>query len=770
MHNDLKPPFQFSYGKGDLIGSYRIIREIGQGGMGSVFLAKQFDPVAREVAIKIMRIGSDSAIARTRFRLESKALAMMNHPNIASVYDAGTTESGHPYIVMEYVEGEPFLSYCDRHKLNLEKRIYIFIRVLDAIHHAHQKGIIHRDIKPGNVIVCEKEGKAVPIVIDFGTAKALEASSENMKRETSDGQVVGTPMYMSPEQVTGNDSRIDIRTDIYALGLLFYELLCGVSALSTEDMGQIQIFHTILTTDPEKPSLRIKGLNPQISANRSMDAPALERKLKGELDWIILRAVEKNPNHRYGSVPEFLMDIVRYLKKEPILAGPPTALYKIKKFIIRNKILVSFFVCIVSLLLAGVAGTSIGMVKALDAKKRAESSEVKAVKAVEYLQKILASADPFKDGRRIRVVELLEKASKEMNQDLKNEPEFIAAMRYTLGWTFLELGLYERSGNELEEAGRIQQKLLGQDHPDTLKTMNALGRLAYKTGNYTKAQQLLRTNWEIQKKVLGPEHNQTLWTQYTLAKTIDKLGQRDEAEILFRKVLESREKMLGPEHPSFLVTVNSLCLLLSAQGKFLEAEQLQVDSLGKLKKTLGETHPTTLNSASNLAVILRKKGLWNEAEKLAARTYEKQVRILGENHPESMSTLFNQGYALLLLERFAEAEKILEQCLQRRTNVLGALHPDTLICSTIYADTMAGQEKMSIAKEYYHSAYMGWRKLDDATLLDLVSEVLIHYSVFLEKSGDLIGARELLEEMDSKLNSKIEKDHIQSHLRKIESK
>ena len=768
MNDDSTVPLQFSYRGGELIGSYRLVREIGIGGMGSVFLAQQFDPVDRQVAIKIMRSGSDSPNARTRFRLESKTLAMMNHPNIASVFDAGTTDSGHPYIVMEYVEGEPLLSYCDRKKLNIDERIYVFLKILDAIHHAHQKGIIHRDIKPANVVVCEQEGKPVPKVIDFGTAKALDSSTEMINKVTREGLVVGTPMYMSPEQVTGNESQIDVRTDVYGLGLLFYELLSGVSALSTENMGQIQIFHTILAVDPEKPSQRIKGIDPGLAECRSMDLSSLERKLKGDLDWMILKAVEKDPDHRYGSVPEFQMDIIRYLKKEPTLAGPPTITYKFKKFIVRNTLLVSFIVLSFFLMLAGVVGTSIGMIKAIDAKKRAEISEEKAVNAVEYLQKILASADPFQDGRKVRVVELLEKASWEMNKDLKNAPEFVAAMRYTLGWTFLELGLYEKSGVELNQARDIQTKLLGEEHPDTLKTINALGRLAYKTGNYSKARQLLQENWDLQIHVLGPEHNQTLWTQYTLAKTLDKLGQRKEAEDLYRKVLESREKTQGPDHPFYLVTVNSLCLSLSEQGKYVEAEQLQLESLEKLRKSLGETHPTTLNSASNLAVILRKKGLWNESERLSHDTYEKQIGVLGEDHPESMSSLFNQGYCLLLLNRFEEAEAVLKTCLESRRRVLGELHPDTLISETILADTLAGQGKKERALENYQSAYLGWKKLDDATLIDLVSEVLIHYSDFLEKQGDRAGAKELLKEMDQKLRSNNEKERIRVRLQTIQ--
>jgi len=752
---------------GQWIGPYKILRELGQGGMGSVYLAEQRDPVERKVAIKILRAAADSPVSRARFNIESRALALMNHPNIATVIDANSTSTGHPYIVMEYVEGESLLDFCDKRSLTVNERIEVFMGVLDAIQHAHQKGILHRDIKPGNVIVCEHEGEAIPKIIDFGTAKALDTTQTNMKRQTAEGLVVGTPMYMSPEQITGLDSQVDVRTDIYALGVLLYELLAGVSALNTENMSQIHMFHTILNVEPEPPSRRIADVGQHVLSSRSIDRANLERSLKGDLDWIIMKAIDKEPSRRYGSSSELIMDLNRYRKKEPVSAGPPTRIYKLKKFMIRNRVWVGFSILVFVLLLGGTFGTTIGMMKALKAKKQAESSEQVAVQTLEYLQKIIASADPFKDGGRIGVQELLEKAASGIEQDLKGAPQVEAAMRFTLGWTFLELGRYEVAERELELSRQLQVSSLGPEHPDTMKTMNALGRLAYKQGDYPKARSILQANWEREKKVLGEGESQTIWSQYTLGKTLNKIGETKQAESMLRDVLALRFQIDGPEHPNYLVTLNSLCLVLSQNGKLQEARDLQTKAHETLRRVLGETHPNTLNSASNLARILLQLDKWRDARILAAQTLEQQARILGKNHPETLSTLYALGSSQFYLGDIDQAEANLTTCLNARKQTLGSFHPDTLITSLALADIHAAKNRTSEALEAYIVTFEKWEQMEDSEHFEQVTGPLFHFIEFLEQQNQHAKAREYLQRMDKKLMSNQEKEQVRQKLESL---
>src|SRR5262245_18957333 len=328
---------------GAQIGPYRLVERLGEGGMGVVYLAEQSKPVERRVALKILKPGMDSRHVLDRFEAERQALAMMDHPNIARVLDAGETETGRPYFVMELVSGVPLTSYCDDKLLPVPDRLRLMISVCQAIHHAHQKGIIHRDIKPTNVLVTEYDGQPVPKVIDFGIAKAIQTRkfSEGVPAQTTIGQVIGTLEYMSPEQAELNPLDIDTRSDIYALGVLLYELLTGTTPFDRQQFAQAGFHETlriIREEEPTKPSVKLttsKSL-PSAAASRQTEPARLTKTIRGELDWVVMKALEKDRNRRYESAADFAADIQRYLSDEPVQACPPSVAYRLRKFARRN--------------------------------------------------------------------------------------------------------------------------------------------------------------------------------------------------------------------------------------------------------------------------------------------------------------------------------------------------------------------------------------------------------------------------------------------------
>lgn len=664
---------------GTHIGPYQVIRTLGQGGMGTVYLAEQTEPVHRTVALKVIRFGMDSDLFLGRFQIERQALALMNHPSIAAVYDVGTTHSDRPYFAMELVEGEPITDYCDRHRFTIKQRLHLFLQVCHAMAHAHRKGIIHRDIKPNNILVVEQDGHPLPKVIDFGMAKATDPGMPS--EEPRHGMLIGTPVYMSPEQIQGDGLDIDTRTDVYGMGILLYQLLVGAFPFDLDNLTKPSLYHRILIGDYCPPSVRVAELidASDLARQRGTHASGLARTLRGELDDIVMKAIARNPVDRYGSVTELAEDIQRHLTNRVTKAGASTPWLRFKKFVLRHTVMVSAGMLLFFSLLLGVLGTTLGMIRAIEAKEEAVMAQKKAMDTVNYLEGVLSAADPHMDGRRVRVVDLLEKASRNVAEDLKNQPEVGASIRKTIGWTFLELGLYEMAEKELRQCLEFQTQHLGPDHPDTLHTRSVLGRLAYKMGRYREAEKNLREVMQTELRTLGPDHPNPLWSMYNLAKVLARLGRLDEAEKLYRQMVETRARILGPRHAHTLVAINALSLLLTDMGKHEEAERLQRQNLEALKATLGDHHPNTLNSMNNLVVILIHQGKWDEAEALCKRTMKQQEEVLGPDHPETLGSLDHMGTIFCRTGRSAEALPYLVEAHEKRREVLGPNHQDTLL-------------------------------------------------------------------------------------------
>jgi non-specific serine/threonine protein kinase/serine/threonine-protein kinase len=650
--------------------------------MGTVYLAEQTEPVRRRVALKVLNRSKRTERGIARFEAERQALALMNHPSIATVYEAGTTDSGLPFFAMEPVVGRPLLEFCAQERLGLAARLELFCQVCDAVQHAHQKLVIHRDLKPSNILVTIDSGRHLCKVIDFGIATGLERPLvPSPTLEGRPGVPVGTPVYMSPEQITG-DVDLDARVDVYALGVLLYRLLAGALPVDADDAEPYQQMMRMLDPELPRPSARFASLPPdqreRIASRRDTTPGALERGLRGDLDAIVMKAMARDRGQRYGSAAELKADVDRHLRRVPVHARPSTAWYRVRRWGRRNLPTAVAVTGTVVVMLAGLILTTTAMIRAQRARDEARAAEHRATVAVGYLRKVLASADPGVDGRQVRVVDVLTKASNLVRSDLADQPLVEAEVSQTIGLTLLELGAYEESRGPLERAAALNTEILGADHLTTLDSVNSMGRLLYKVGRYQEAAEVHRRVLDRQRELLGPQEGATLWTAYNLAKALDRLGAWGEAEALYRDLLATRGRLLGPDHPDTLVAANSLSLFLSASGRSAEAEALERDAIADLERVAGPDHPDTLRGHVNLVTILNHQQRFAEAQELALTTLPRLRPVLGAEHTETLGLSSALAEALRGQGRVAEAEVVDRQVLAARFARLGAAHPDTI--------------------------------------------------------------------------------------------
>jgi non-specific serine/threonine protein kinase/serine/threonine-protein kinase len=688
------------------VGRYDILGLIGRGGMGTVFEASQDNP-QRTVALKLVRPHVASGTSLRRFRRESHVLGRLRHPGIAHIYEAGVTDvtmptgtvSSQPFIAMEYIRGQSLCDHVKHHNLNWQARLGLFVRICDAIQHAHDNDVIHRDLKPSNILI---DGAGHPKIVDFGVAKLSDGSGSTM--HTTQAQVVGTLPYMSPEQMAG-ESDLDFRSDIYALGVILFELLTGTLPHNLRNRNIVQALHIVQQDDPTS-------------------VGSINRAWRGDVDTIVSKALAKDRSHRYGRVVDLANDIRRYLADRPIFARPPSTIYQACKFAKRHRTLVSAVAIIVITLSAGLVGTSLGLVRARRAEHSARQAHREAIRQTRIAERVndflntdlLAAVDPQRTSNPdLTVREALDAAALAIPGQFENEPLVEAAIQETLGTTYRNLGQYETSRAHLERAVLLRSRALGPDSATTINAENHLAMTYSRLGRHTQATRLHRRAMMMRRDILGPQHSDTLTSMNNLALSYQDQGLLDDAEPLLAQVYDTRLRILGREHAQTLCSMNNLASLYWEREEYIQALPLYEQALELRTRTLGPDDPATLRSMDNLATtylylerlpeaealmaaalerarrvldadhdfiltvlnnlpaVYYRQGKFERAHGLFAETVEAFRRALGDDHWKVGAGLSNQGHCLIAMKRHAEAEVIL---LDSYRILSGALSPD----------------------------------------------------------------------------------------------
>jgi tetratricopeptide (TPR) repeat protein len=635
--------------------------------------------VRRKVALKVLKPGMDSRRVVARFEAERQALALMDHPNIARVFDGGTTPGGRPYFVMELVRGIPLTAYCDQGRLTVRERLELFVSVCQAVQHAHQKGIIHRDLKPSNLLVTLHDGVPVAKVIDFGVAKALGQPLTDKTLYTGFAQLVGTPLYMSPEQAALSGLDVDTRSDIYSLGVVLYELLTGTTPFDRKrflEAGYDEIRRIIREEEPPKPSTRISTLGEAataVSAQRKSDSRRLRQFFRGELDWIVMKALEKDRNRRYETAGALAADVQHYLLDEPVLACPPSRGYRLRKLLRKHRAAVLTAAAFIGLLLAGVAVGTWQAVRATRAegvaearRVQAEAAEKKARAVNEFLiQEMIGAADPEEArGRKVTVEEVLDNAAKKVGDTFAEQPDVEASVRQAIGDAYNGLGLYSKAEPHLLRALELRQRILGDEDPDTLDVMQDVGEVKMNLGQYREGEAVFRKTLEGLRRVHGDEDPRTLDLVHEVAYAAEHLGRWPEAEKFYRQALEGKRRVLGPERDETLRSMGKLSTVLAHEAQYDEAERLARDCLAIRLRVSGADAPMTLQARSYVvyALVFRRKAA--EAVDVSRENLEAGRRIWGPKHPVTLMYAFDHAVSLFYDDQLDEAERVVRQDLQ----------------------------------------------------------------------------------------------------------
>jgi non-specific serine/threonine protein kinase/serine/threonine-protein kinase len=701
------------------VGPYRLIKKLGEGGMGQVWLAEQTEPVRRQVALKLIRGGMYDAALLQRFQAERQSLAMMDHPAIAKVFEAGSAANGQPYLVMEYVPGLPITDFCDQKKLGIADRLKLFVAACEGVQHAHQKAIIHRDLKPGNILVVEVDGKPAPRIIDFGLAKA--ANPRLSEELTNQGTLLGTPGYISPEQAQGNSQDVDTRTDVYSLGVILYVLLTGVLPIETKNQPLDQVLRRLREEEPLHPSARAAAEKQQlvlIATQRALEPRHLLRQLRGDLDRIVMHALEKDRSRRYGTPSELAADIRRFLAHEPVMAASPSLAYRVRKYIRRNRLAVAAVTALVVILSGFVAMQAIQLRRITRERDRAD-------RVTEFMTGMFRITDPNNSAKANNTTarEVLDKASADIGSGLAKDPELQADMMVVMGQAYGNLGFYSRAQSLLSQAVEIRRHLLGPNNPLTIRAMDSLAHVIRYQGHYAESEQLYRNMLEIRRKTLGPENAETLWTEINLAWTLSKEGHYEEAEKLEREVLEIHRRVLGGDNRHTLTDMAALAATLNKTGHPVEAEKLLRDVLERQRRVLGPEKPDTLTSMNNLANILTAQKRYAEAERLQRETLEVQKSVLGPDHPDTLRSMLNLSWSLNREGQYAEAEKLGRETVEKQQKVLGVDHPETQQSITNLADTLIYEGRYLEAEKLQHEVIQTQQRIHGLTHAETASSI-----------------------------------------------
>jgi eukaryotic-like serine/threonine-protein kinase len=711
---------------------YKLLEAIGEGGMGSVWVAEQTQPVKRKVAVKLIKAGMDSKSVLTRFEAERQALAVMDHPNIAKVLDGGLTEQGRPYFVMEYVKGIPINEYCDSAKLDIAERLQLFTQVCQAVQHAHQKGIIHRDLKPSNILVAPYDDKPVPKVIDFGLAKAIHQSLTENTLYTGHGMVLGTPLYMSPEQAQLNNIDIDTRSDVYSLGVLLYELLTGSTPLEKQRFMQAawdEMRRMIQEDDPPLPSQRLSSIEslPSVAACRHAEPARLTRLVRGELDWIVMKALEKERTRRYDSPTSFAADITRYLAGEPVMAAPPRTIYRIQKFVGRNKGKVLAASLVLLALVAGIASTSWQWYRAEQSlaaeaiqRKNAEDNqrEAEAARAEAVTQQVRAKeheAEAIKQASIAKAQEVeakkQEAEARRQAAEAKQQATIAQAVIDFQSTMFAAADPYQLLGDNVTVVqameAAVQELNRGAFRHEPLveaKVRNAIGNTLRSLGRFDDAEPNLQRSLAIYRDRLPAEHPDLARASLDLATLWFQQNKLSDAERLIREALAIYTAAQPGENPHVAVCLTNLASVYSLQNNFAEAESLNREALEIFRATLPAESPHVSAALGKLALLLIDQHRLAEAEPLLRESLAIAQSAYPIGHPVIADNLLRLASLLIDQDRLAESEKLVRAALKIQRSALPDGHPSIAESLNNLALLLKRSNKLAEAEPLYREA------------------------------------------------------------------
>ena len=666
------PPASDADATGLKCGRYHLAKKLGEGGGGIVYLAEQEEPVRRTVALKLLKPGMDSRAVIARFEAERQALAMMDHPNIAKVFDAGTTDTGRPYIVMEFVPGIRLTDFCAQHRLPLAARLELFITVCQAVQHAHQKGVIHRDLKPSNILVAATDAGPAPKVIDFGIAKAVEARLADATAVTELNQLLGTPAYMSPEQLEFGGRDVDTRSDLYSLGVVLYELLTGTTPFDTRDLlasGYDALRRAILETEPVRPTKRAAAI-PHLPV---------------ELDWIVMKCLEKDRARRYETAIALAQDLRRHLDDEPVTAIAPSMGYQFRKFARRHRVAFAMAGSVAVILLAATGLSVWQAVRASTAETIArqrlvesEAARTEAEVVSKFLTDILQSPAPSQAGRAVTVVELLDRTARTIEADAALPPARRVKLQATLGATYRSLGHYREAIALFEKVREHRRAFSGPEHADTLDAMRDLAIAYHDATRRDEALRLCQEIADLRGKLHGPFDPKTLLARSHLAWSHQAKGQFKQAIEIEEEVLPASRAVNGPEHPDTVLAMSYLGWFYHMDKRPQDAMPLQKQSLELIRRRHGPEHPDTLNALTALAESLNQAKQHDQAIELLRQAVPLSQRTKGASHPETLWAMGALADAHGASGRWADATRAYEEILSVSQETNGTNHARTL--------------------------------------------------------------------------------------------
>jgi serine/threonine-protein kinase len=676
-------------GGGPRAGPYELLHQISAGGMGTVWVAvRRSEDFKKRVAIKLLRRDMNSADLVRRFRVERQILAAIDHPNIAKLFDGGTTEDGLPFFAMEFIEGQRIDEYCDSHRLSLRERLVLFQKVCAAVHFAHQNLVVHRDLKPGNILVT---ADGIPKLLDFGIAKLLSPLAALSEADPTRTELrIMTPEYASPEQILGEP--VTTASDIYSLGVLLYELLTGHRPYRITRGHPHEISRAVCEEEPIRPSLAVTlaaevtttgkvgtKVNPEtIGRARSSSVDKLRRELAGDLDTIVLTALRKEPQRRYASAEQLAEDIWRYLEGLPVKARRGSRLYRAGKFVRRHTIGVAATTAAFLALL--VFGLSMAAQRArIEAERdRAEAALRREAAVSAFLEGALGSANPYEGSARdITVVALLDRAVRDLDWAFADMPETRAALQATVGTSYMRLGRFDDAEVLLRAALAVRRELhVGGDDPDVATSMNDLANLLRRRAAYAEAEGMYREALAMRQRLYGAEHPEVAAILHNLGAVRDRQSDYNQAETYYRQALTMRRKTLGSRDADVAESENALSNVLRRMGRYQEAERLCLNALALRREIFGGAHPLVAESLNDLAFLYYTTGDLDRAEPLYVKALALRREALGDLHPETAQSMTNLGRLLRKTGRLDEAEALYREALAARREVLGEMHPE----------------------------------------------------------------------------------------------